>query len=181
MIRSDPANTKPTDFWFEMPTSADAHAVSELLRRAFLDFEERYAPQAFLATVPPEDGVLARLSEGPIWVAERQSTLIGTVSVVHMQDSVMVPGMAVDPGARGPWNGKILLDLTENFAEKYGYEYLSLYTAVFLKQAIHLYQASGFQFTGETANPHGTELLRMKGLDRKCGRGGQARDWVEHR
>jgi ribosomal protein S18 acetylase RimI-like enzyme len=57
--------------------------------------------------------------------------------------------------------GKILLDLTENFAEKYGYEYLSLYTAVFLKQAIHLYQASGFQFTGETANPHGTELLRM--------------------
>lgn len=85
-------------------TPADAHAVSELLRRAFLDFEERYAPQAFLATVPPEDGVLARLSEGPIWVAERQSTLIGTVSVVQMQDSVMVRGMAVDPGARGPWN-----------------------------------------------------------------------------
>jgi hypothetical protein len=30
--------------------------------------------------------------------------LIGTVSVVQMQDSVMVRGMAVDPGAGGPWN-----------------------------------------------------------------------------
>jgi ribosomal protein S18 acetylase RimI-like enzyme len=142
-------------------TAADACAVSALLRRAFLEFEKLYTPQAFLATVQPEDGVLARLDEGPLWVAENQSTLIGTVAAVRMPDSVMVRGMAVDPDARGLGIGQTLLNLTENFGRKHGYGRFSLYTTAFLKQAIHLYQAFGFQFTGETANPHGTELLRM--------------------
>ena len=151
--------------------------MSALLRRAFFEFEELYTQQAFLATVQPELGVLARLDEGPLWLAERQSALIGTASAVQMPDSVMVRGMAVDPGARGLGIGRTLLDLTENFARKHGFGILSLYTTVFLKQAIHLYQTSGFQFTGETTNPHGTELLRMvKVLRAQCWRRGPERE-----
>jgi N-acetylglutamate synthase-like GNAT family acetyltransferase len=142
-------------------TPVDAHAISALLRRAFLEFEKLYTPEAFLATVQPEDGVLARLREGPLWIAERESTAIGTVGATRMPDSVIVRGMAVDPAAQGLGIGRTLLDLTENFARKHGYGRLSLYTTAFLKQAIHLYQTSGFQFTGETTNPHGTELVRM--------------------
>jgi ribosomal protein S18 acetylase RimI-like enzyme len=150
-----------TKFLGREATPADAHAVSALLRRAFLEFEKLYTPQAFLATVQQEDGVLTRLREGPVWVVERESTLIGTVGAVRMPDSVIVRGMAVDPAAQGLGIGRTLLDLTEKFARKHGYGHLSLYTTAFLAQAIHLYQTSGFQFTGETASPHGTELLRM--------------------
>ena len=73
----------------------------------------------------------------------------------------MVRGMAVSPAARGFGVGGKLLSLTEDFTRQHGYRRLSLYTTAFLKPAIQLYQRAGFQFTGETSNPHGTELLRM--------------------
>jgi GNAT superfamily N-acetyltransferase len=140
---------------------ADAGAVSSLLKSAFSEFEPLYTPEAFGATVLSESGVLARLGQGPMWVAEKGSTLIGTVAAVQTEDSVMVRGMAVAPMARGLGIGRALLSLGEDFAKKTGCKRLTLYTTAFLKQAIHLYQAAGFRFTGETANPHGTELLLM--------------------
>jgi GNAT superfamily N-acetyltransferase len=69
--------------------------------------------------------------------------------------------MAVSPAARGFGVGGKLISLTEDFTRKHGDRRLSLYTTAFLKQAIQLYQRAGFQFTGETSSPHGTELLRM--------------------
>jgi GNAT superfamily N-acetyltransferase len=161
-----PGKHPTSKFLVREATAADGCAVAVLLRRAFLEFEELYTPQAFLATVQTEDSVLARLAEGPLWVAEswvaeRQSSLIGTVAAVQLPESVVVRGMAVDSAARGLGIGRTLLDLTEKFARKHGFGRLSLYTTAFLKPAIRLYQASGFQLTGETANPHGTELLRM--------------------
>jgi putative acetyltransferase len=143
-------------------TPADANAISSLLRVAFQEFESQYTPEAFIASVPPDAHVLARLEEGPLWVAERQSSLIGTVAAACARDSVLVRGMAVHPSARGLGLGRILLEQTENFARRHGRERLSLYTTAFLKGAIHLYQMAGFHFTGETANPHGVKLLRME-------------------
>jgi ribosomal protein S18 acetylase RimI-like enzyme len=142
-------------------TPADARAVAAVLRSAFLEFQELYTPQAFVATVQPESGILTRLNEGPLWVAEKESVVLGTVSAVRAEDSVMVRGMAVDCRARGLGIGKTLLKVAEGFARELGCGRVSLYTAAFLRAAIHLYQSSGFQFTGETASPHGTELLRM--------------------
>jgi putative acetyltransferase len=142
-------------------TPADAGAISALLEQAFRDFKALYTPEAFFATVLSESDVLVRLGEGPVWVAETDSTLIGTVGALCVSDSVMVRGMAVSPTARGFGLGGKLLGLTEEFARKRGYQRLSLYTTAFLKQAIRLYEGAGFQFTGETYNPHGTELLRM--------------------
>jgi ribosomal protein S18 acetylase RimI-like enzyme len=69
--------------------------------------------------------------------------------------------MAVDPGARAQKVGKALLGLTEDFTREQRVDRMSLYTTAFLFQAIGLYQSSGFEFTGERASPHGTELLRM--------------------
>jgi len=139
----------------------DASAVSALLKRAFVEFEALYTPEAFAATVLPEGGVLARLEEGPVWVAERDSLLVGTVGVVCRPESILVRGMAVDPEARGLGIGKILLRVVENFVREHGYERISLYTTEFLARAIRLYQSSGFEFTGESIHPHGTKLLGM--------------------
>ncbi len=148
-------------FAIRKATRADASAISALLRSAFVEFEPLYTPEAFVATVVPEAGVLTRLEEGPVWVAEAHSALIGTVAAVRMPDFVMMRGMAVSPAARGLGAGRALLGPVEDFARIHGYGFISLYTTAFLKQAIHLYESVGFRFNGETFNPHGTELLRM--------------------
>src|ERR1700693_2107033 len=122
---------------------SDAGAVSALLRRAFQEFEPLYTPEALVATVQPESGILQRLEEGPLWIAEHESALVGTVAAICSADSVMVRGMAVDPVARGLKIGKALLHLTEEFTREQGFERMSLYTTAFLRRAIGLYQASG--------------------------------------
>jgi putative acetyltransferase len=142
-------------------TRADARAISTLLLEAFREFEALYTPEAFAATAQLESGVVARIEQGPVWVAEREQSLIGTVAAVCEQDSIMVRGMAVLPSARGLGVGRLLLERTEHFARECAANRLSLYTTPFLKQAIRLYQDAGFQFTGETASPHGVELLHM--------------------
>jgi GNAT superfamily N-acetyltransferase len=140
---------------------ADATAIAALLQCAFAEFEALYTPEAFVATVPPESGILTRLEDGPLWVAVRESAVIGTVGAVYLTGSVLVRGMAVHPSARGLGAGKCLLDQVERFAKQKGARMLALYTTAFLNQAIRVYKAAGFTFTGEKASPHGTELLRM--------------------
>ena len=143
-------------------TSSDAQEISALLRRAFQEFEQLYTPEAFVATVQPESGVLNRLEEGPMWVAESEQRIVGTVAAVLMADCVMVRGMAVDPQSRGLRVGKALLNPPEVFARENGLKRMALYTTAFLLHAVRLYQSSGFQFTGDEASPHGTVLLRME-------------------
>jgi GNAT superfamily N-acetyltransferase len=145
---------------------ADIMAISELLGHAFVEFEALYTPEAYVATVLPAEGVRNRLNEGPVWVAERESAVIGTVGAISVSNALMVRGMAVHPEARGFGVAKRLLRVVEDFARRNGYKQLSLFTTPFLSQAIPMYQAAGFCFTGETANPHGTKLLHMvKALD----------------
>jgi N-acetylglutamate synthase-like GNAT family acetyltransferase len=142
-------------------SQADIRAISELLGHAFAEFEALYTPQAYVATVLPIDGVRNRLNEGPVWVAERESAVIGTVGAISASNALMVRGMAVHPVARGLGVAKRLLHEVEEFARQNGYKQLSLFTTPFLSQAIPMYQAAGFCFTGETVNPHGTNLLHM--------------------
>lgn len=140
---------------------ADAKGVAALLRRAFLEYETLYTPEAFAATVLPEHAVAARLEEGPLWVVERNGLLAGAVAARCESDAILIRGMAVDPTARGLGIGRLLLDQVEQFAIERGRNRLSLYTTAFLKPAIRLYETAGFRFTGETVNPHGVELLHM--------------------
>ena len=142
-------------------TAADAAAISALLRDAFLLFEPLYTPAAFASTVLDEAGILARLHQGPLWVGESRSSIIGTVGAVRIADVVTIRGMAVHPLARGCGVGRALLDCVEGFAAHERVRLLELYTTAFLDQAIRLYLAAGFAFSSETINPHGTELLRM--------------------
>src|SRR3984893_17723758 len=152
---------RATEFVIRKAGAADAPAVSELLKCAFTEFETLYTPEAFVATVPPDSGILARLEGGSLCGADKQSSLIGTVGATRTSDSLRVRGMAVHASARGLGVGKFLLDQVERFAREEGVRLMTLYTTPFLDRAIHLYHAAGFTYTGEKANPHGTELLRM--------------------
>jgi N-acetylglutamate synthase-like GNAT family acetyltransferase len=140
---------------------AEAGAISELLRQAFAEFESLYTPEAYVATVLTESDVLRRMTEGPLWVVEKKTQICGTVGAIAAPDSVMVRGMAVHPQTRGLGLAKALLNQAELFARHDGFLQLSLFTTPFLVQAIAMYKLSGFCFTGDSACPHGTELLYM--------------------
>jgi ribosomal protein S18 acetylase RimI-like enzyme len=142
-------------------TLRDANAVSRVLDSAFAEFRHLYTPEAYAASVPSETGIATRLHEGPLWVAERDSVVVGTVSAVQQDDLVMIRGMAVSPLARGLALGRTLLKSAEDFGHRQGCGQAALYTTAFLAAAIALYRSSGYLFTGEAESPNGTELLRM--------------------
>jgi N-acetylglutamate synthase-like GNAT family acetyltransferase len=155
---------------FRRATISDAEAISSLLRRAFQEFVPLYTPEAFVATVQPASDILTRMEEGPLWVAESDRLIIGTVSAVRSEEFVVVRGMAVASEARGQKIGRALLGLTEEYAREQSVDRIALYTTPFLLSAIRLYQSYGFRFSGEKASPHGTELFRMiKVLDNSAG------------
>lgn len=142
-------------------TDRDASAISRVLDSAFAEFRHLYTPEAYVASVPPEGGIATRLQEGPLWVAERDSAVVGTVSAVQEGDLVIIRGMAVSPLARGAGLGRTLLKSAEDFGRRQGCGRVALYTTAFLAAAIALYRSSGYLFTGEAESPNGTELLRM--------------------
>ena len=144
------------------PASArDDDLISSVLRAAFAEFEPRYTPAAFAATVLTPEEVLVRFDEGPLWVAEASSAIIGTVGAKQTSNSVLIRGMAVSPQGRRSGVGLALLRQVEEFAARQGVRQIELFTTAFLDRAIGLYCSAGFTFTGERVSPHGTELLRM--------------------
>jgi ribosomal protein S18 acetylase RimI-like enzyme len=139
---------------------ADLAAVAETLRQAFAPFEPLYTPAGFTATTPGPEQLRARWGEGPMWVAEREGLIVGTVSAVPRPGELYVRSMAVRPEAQGLGAGAELLHTVEHFGRDAGEQRLSLTTTPFLAAAIRLYQRHGFVAIGE-ADLFGTPLLVM--------------------
>lgn len=140
---------------------SDADAISALLLAAFAEFEPLYTPTAFSATTPPKEQIVDRFGEGPIWVAELEGAIVGTVSVVPRSTELYIRSMAVTPGARGQSVGARLLDVVEAFAVEKGHRRLVLNTTPFLLAALQLYERRGFRRTGELPNLFGTALITL--------------------
>src|SRR5215472_17214507 len=93
--------------------SDDAPAVANILRASFVEYESLYTPPGFAATTPDAQQVLARMREGPVWIALRHLDVVGTVAAVVNDDSLYIRGMAVRPEARRLKVGGLLLDQAE--------------------------------------------------------------------
>lgn len=146
-------------------TINDAEAIAALLLESFVEYEPLYTAEGFAATAITHEQVIARMSEGPVWVALRDEEILGTVSAVAQADSLYLRGMAVLPAARGARIGALLLTHIEEFARTKGFSRLYLSTTPFLDRAIHLYESFGFRRTSE--GPHelfGTPLFTMEKL-----------------
>ncbi len=76
-------------------------------------YESAYTPEVFAATTPILEQIQQCMSEGPMWVALKDSTIVGTVSIVTKSEGLYVRGMAVLPGAQGQRIGPLLLDLPQ--------------------------------------------------------------------
>lgn len=143
--------------------SGDAPAIAKLLYESFVEYEGSYTQEGFAATTPNADVVLARMREGPVWLAYHEGRMLGTVAAVVKGRSVHIRGMAVLPDARGLGIGARLLERVEQWAAKQGCLRLFLSTTPFLSAAIRLYERSEFRRT--TEGPHdlfGTPLFTME-------------------
>ena len=137
----------------------DAQLIAATLLDAFVEFEPLYTPAAFEATTPPTEQIVARFGEGPLWVAELEGMIVGTVSAALHHTEIYIRSMAVSPAARGQFMGTRLLDAVETFAATNGYPRLVLNTTPFLLAALQLYERRGFRPTGDLADLFGTPLI----------------------
>jgi len=128
-------------------TPNDAEAIASLLFESFVEYEQ----------------IVARMSEGPVWVAIHEEEIVGTVSVVAKAESLYIRGMAVLPSARGARIGALLLTHIAEFARREGFARLFLSTTPFLDRASRLYERFGFQRTSdEPRELFGTPLFTME-------------------
>jgi ribosomal protein S18 acetylase RimI-like enzyme len=143
----------------------DAAAIARVLEVAFLEYRPFYTAQAFAATTPTSERILLRFHEGPLWIAQQDETIVGTVSARQDGDSIYIRGMAVLPEARGRHIGVALLRNVEHFAQRHHCRRLFLSTTPFLERATRLYERFGFRRTDD--GPHdlfGTPLFTMEKL-----------------
>jgi len=141
----------------------DAPAVAKVLCESFAEYEALYTRAGFLATTPNANEVLARMREGPVWLACREERVLGTVAAVAKGQSVYMRGMGVVPEARGSGIGPRFLECVEQWAHDHGCFRIFLSTTPFLNAAIRLYEKYGFRRTEE--EPHdlfGTPLFTME-------------------
>jgi N-acetylglutamate synthase-like GNAT family acetyltransferase len=141
----------------------DAAAIASLMSESFIEYRPLYTLAGYAATAITSEQVADRIREGPVWVAERNEMILGTVSVITKGDSLYVRGMAVLPTARGQRLGELLIMHVGEFALSKPVRRLFLSTTPFLDRAIRLYEKFGFRRTNE--GPHdlfGTPLFTME-------------------
>jgi putative acetyltransferase len=143
--------------------TTDAAAIASLLTEAFREFEPLYSPGGYRATTPSAHEIERRFADGPIWVAEDDGGIAGTVSAIVRPDGVYVRSMAVRPAVRRCGVGQLLLNQVQEFAVAQQRSHLYLSTTPFLSSAIQLYERAGFIRT--SAPPYelfGTPLFTME-------------------
>lgn len=142
---------------------SEAEQIAAVLAESFAEFAGLYAPEGFAATTPDAEQVRRRMEEGPIWVAELDEHVVGTVAaVLEEEDGLYIRGMAVVPSARDHRVGENLLNAVQRFAAESGCRRLFLSTTPFLTAAIRLYERFGFERSED--GPHdlfGTPLFTM--------------------
>lgn len=159
---------KPLHTQIRRATPADAPAMANLLHLSFIEYKSFYTEAAFAATTPQEEKIIRRLDDGPIWVAVRYATIVGTVSVRFYGEALYIRSMAVHPAARGAKVGESLLNRVILFATIHGYKRLFLSTCPFLTAAIRLYEKMGFKRSPKGPHElHGTPLFTMEKHIRK--------------
>src|SRR5712692_2565312 len=145
-----------------LAASSDASAVANLIFRSVLEYRSSYTDEAFAATCPSSIEVENRMSEGPIWMAIEDETVVATVSGVPVGSALLVRSLAVLPSERGQGTGELLLDQVENYAYENGYTRLVLSTTPFLTPAIRLYEQFGFRRSSEGLSDRlGTPIFTM--------------------
>ena len=131
-------------------TPDDSEAISRVLLEAFITVREHYTDDAFEMVTPKADEVEGRFDEGPMWVAEIDGEIVGTVSLTTEPEGFYVRSMAVAPAAQGKGIGRMLLDALHEHVAKLGGDRIFLYTLPFQKGARAMYEKYGYTWVRDT-------------------------------
>lgn len=146
-----------------LATTDDSAAIADVLREAFTPFREHYTDEAFAVVTASADVISSRFAEGPIWVAELNGKVIGTVSLTTEPEGLYIRSMAVRRGAQGLGIGHKLLDALNDHVFGGQIERIFLYTTYFVPGAKELYEKHGFKWVRDTSAEewYGTPGLEM--------------------
>lgn len=128
----------------------DAADISRVLAEAFTVVREHYTDEAFEVVTPKPDTILKRFAEGPMWVAELDGEVVGTVSVTTEPEGLYVRSMAVSPKTQRLGVGHKLLDALHEHAAGDDQDRIFLYTTYFTPGAKEMYEKHGYTFVRNT-------------------------------
>jgi DNA-binding MarR family transcriptional regulator/N-acetylglutamate synthase-like GNAT family acetyltransferase len=140
--------------------AGDADAIAGVLLRAFAEQETAFTPAAFAVSTPDPAALAERIATDPVWVAEQDRRVVGTVSAAPHPPSLFVRSLAVLPEARGSGLAALLLAEAERCARRLGLDRLELDTTPFQTAAARVYERFGFR-PSRRHDLHGTAMTRM--------------------
>jgi putative acetyltransferase len=123
-----------------------AHVIKTVLAEYGLGWEVNCGGCSDQDAVEVEKYYLA--TGGEFWVVERAGAIVGTGGyhpIDRGQQAVEIRKMYLLPAARGQGLGRFLLDQLEQAAAARGFEEVWVETATVLKEAVQLYEKSGYQ------------------------------------
>lgn len=140
--------TREVNIRLAMPS--DAEGISRVIEEAFTPFRENYTDEAFVVVTPRPDVVVERFDEGPMWVAEVDGEIEGTVSLMAEPEGFYIRSMAVSPRAQRLGIGHKLLDALHQHVAGGDIKRIFLYTTYFTPGAKDMYAKHGYAYVRDT-------------------------------
>ncbi|MEO1031627.1 MAG: GNAT family N-acetyltransferase [Bacteroidota bacterium] len=144
---------------------SDAELIHNVLSDSFKAYQELFTEGAYAVMVVSPKGVEKRLNQGPIWIAEHEGEIAGTIGGMALMHTFQIRGMVVLPHLRGLKIGYQLLRYVENYARQNNYHSLSLLTTAHIDEGIRLYKKFGFKIINKPPYEiDGTHCIYMEKL-----------------
>ncbi|MEM9978440.1 MAG: GNAT family N-acetyltransferase [Cyanobacteria bacterium P01_D01_bin.2] len=124
---------------------ADRQAAAELIGQVLTEYGLGWEPEGADSDVVQ---VETHYQEGEFWVVEQGGQLVGTAAyrpIERGEQAVEIRKMYLLPAVRGQGLGRFLLGQLEGAIAARGFHEIWLETATSLKQAVHMYESSGYQ------------------------------------
>ncbi len=139
--------TSYRDFLIRSWTPSDREAAAAIIRDALAEYGLSWEPTGADRDVLEVEESYNAVG-GEFWVIEQQGQLVGTSAyypVERGEKAVEIRKMYLSPAARGKGVGKYLLQELENAIANRGFHEIWIETASVLKEAVKLYESSGYQ------------------------------------
>ena len=125
-------------------TAADASAIAAVVDQAY----RHYIGRIGKPPGPMLDDYAARVSEGVVWVLEKDTAIAGIIVLLPAPDYLLLDNIAVSPAHQSAGLGRRLLAFAEAEALRRGYREIRLYTHQTMVENQRLYASLGYEETG---------------------------------
>lgn len=139
--------TSYQNFLIRSWTPADREAAAAVIRDTLAEYGLAWEPEGADRDVLEVEASYFKVG-GEFWVVEQQGQIVGTAAyypVERGQKAVEIRKMYLLPITRGKGLGRYLLQELEKAIINRGFQAIWIETASVLKEAVKLYESSGYQ------------------------------------